>query len=394
MPDYPAILLLLESQEEPSRTAYESAIHEFRNNPHSIRKIILDDFKEPALLCLASRSHRLTQFFRELHVSQKEKPRNRTGGRFASGQHHLSEPPTRDRMAEEITGFLSEILPAILDVIEIPQTIELLVSALENCLLASNSSLHKLASMIASQNSVLEHLAADEAGGKVVYGWVMLKIITTQDETTLETWTRRLADLVDTCLTKHEIPDKIERCRKLNNLVRALCQSYTTLELESQMQFQEMARTAAFSSARMVPLDLKMKKSHVAGRQSLPNPPGIVLDEDLQSGLQSFSLMIPTTLGQLQKSIDTLRSETMILMLRDIAKTFPCKLCKAALGIPVSERETMIMPRIQRELNSKYNLELDIFGTPIGDWKVLLSTQALKSIQGLSRSSKYPDFEK
>ena len=121
------------------------------------------------------------------------------------------------------------MLSSTLGIIEVPQVVELLVSAQENCFVSPPSSLHKLESVLAGYNNILEHFTSDEAGGEIILLWTRLKTIMTQDRATLETLTQRLIDLVDSCTAKHRIPEEICRWRALMGLSRALCKPQATL---------------------------------------------------------------------------------------------------------------------------------------------------------------------
>jgi len=400
MRDYPTLLGLLESEVEPSRSVYDETVNGIIRHPEHISSLAQGHTKEKTLLHLTTHSHRLAHVFHRLHAFQKLQPKPPIRRRLAfvrdhAFQHLPPEPPARDRIASETVNLLLEILPTFPGIIEIAQVVELLVPALENCFVSQPPTLRKLASVLAGYGNILEHLASDESGGETMCHWVCLPITVTQDAATLETWTRRLVDLVESCTVKHGIPKEIQRWGTLIGLKRALHRLQENIERESQLRSQQLTRDATSSSARLTALDPDNKKAHVTSRQGAPEGPdahALTLEDDLLVSLKEFGLEVPSSRSELQQAIQTLKGETTVSILRVIAKTFPCKLCKEALSLAAPRTNSIFTAVSDKSLAAVSNLQVDILGKSVGDWKVLLSVQALKSIQGLNRSGKYSLF--
>lgn len=379
----PSLVSLLESELEPSRSAYLEIAKSIINDPGQISNLIQDDRKEETLLHLIAHSGRLAHLFRCVHDVQ-EIPLNRERGRRAM-------PPrtfVRDSIASEIVIFFLELLPMFSGILEDTQVIELLVSALENCLLSQSPSLQKLARALADNGNLLERLVSDDSSGEILQRWVSSPTIATQDSNTLEIWTQRLVDLVNSCTGKHGLHNEIQRWKTLVDLKNAFNAARQSMEKNSQLRAQQLAQDMPISSAHMIALDSDNKKSYIASGQKRSEAYPIEIDENLHGPIRKFGLQLPSTRSELEQAIRTLEGKTTISILSAVARTYPCKLCKEALSLVISGVNAEVAAISDKSLPTLPPLEIDIFGKSIGIWKILLSVQAMKSLQSLSRSGK------
>ena len=381
--DHPTLLTLLESELEPSRKFYDDTVKAIIRHPELISSLTQND-PEELLLHLTQRSHRLAQLFDRLHDFQKLPPERPI--RHDQAAHGLpSKALTRDRIASETVTLLLNILPTFHGIIEPTQVVELLIPALESCFVSSPPTLRKLASIIGGYDGVLEHLSCDECGGETLRRWVSLFITTMQDTATLKTWTRRLVDLVESCATKHGVLKDIQRWQTLMSLTKALYRLQENVEQQSKLRSQQWRQKATYPPAHMTALDPENKKAYISKMRKEPEVLDFKIDDDLLMSLQQFGLRPPTSGSELREAIQTLEGKTTISILRTMANTFPCKLCKEALRLP-TPRASCIATTVSNENHTVVsNLEMDILGKLIGQWKVLLSTKALKSIQSLNQ---------
>lgn len=376
------VLALLESEEEPNRTAYDEIARIIIDNPRQL-SCLVQDRTEETLLHLIPHSDRLARLFRcireiiELQLSRQ----------------HASKtlPPrisTRDHIASEIVTLLLELLPKLPGIIEITGLVELLVSALEICVPAQPLSLQKLATLLADYGNILEQLASDESGGKLLHKWVCLSLTVTQDAATLETWTRRLVNLVESCTGKHAIPNEIQNWKALLNVKKSLYSARENMARKSELRAQQMARDVTRLSDKMIALEPDNKKAHIAARQERPAANDITLSKELLMSMNELGLHVPTSRSELEEAIRTLEGEATILILRCIVGTFPCKLCTEALKIVNPRTAFNINTSGDEGLPTVARLEMDVFGEMVGVWDVLLSAQAKKSLQGLHHPGK------
>lgn len=377
------VLALLENEEEPSRTAYNEIAKTVIDNPGQLSRLVQDRTKEKTILHLILHSHRLALLFHHIGAIHE----------LQLSREHASKPlpprvSSRDHVASEIVALLLELLPSFPGIIETAQVIELLVSALEICVQSQPHSLRKLATVLTSYGSILEHLASDESGGKILHKWVCSSITVTQDAATLEIWATRLVSLVESCTGKHAIPHEIQNWKTLLNLKKALYSAQENMERKSELQAQKLARNVPPLSAQLIALEPDNKKAHIARRQERPAAHDITLNKDILASMNEFGLHAPTSRSELEQAVRTLEGEATILILRGIARTFPCKLCKEALSIVTPSTAVKIDLSSDESHPTMPPLDFDVFGEMVGVWQVLLSEQALKSVRGLNHSGK------
>lgn len=370
----PTLYTLLESDLEPTRNDYADVARSTIDDPKQISNLVQDDKKEETLVHLIAHSGRLTYLFHCLCDSQKQLPDRR---------HRTTL--IKDHITSEIVILFVELLPAFAGIIEDDQAIELLISALENCLLSQSPSLRKLARALADNGNLLEHLASDESGGETLHRWVTLPITAIQDATILGIWTQRLVDLVNLCPGQHGIHNEIQRWKTLVGLKSVLHDVQEKMEQKSQSRAQRSSHDIPVSSAHMIALGPDDKKSYIARGQEKTEAM-IQVDENFHEPIREFGLRIPSTRSELEQAISTLEGEATISILRAVTRTYPCKLCKEALRAAISRTNVTVAPTSDKSPPTLPPVEVEIFGKPIGIWKVLLSVQARKSLQGLSRS--------
>ena len=385
MRSLPTLFTLLASELEPSRNDYVEIAKSVTNNPGQISDLIQDERKEETLLHLIAHSGRLARLFRCIRESQ-ESPLNREYGKRTV----LSRTLARDAIVSEIIIFFLELLPAVSGILEDAQVIELLISGLENCLLSQPPSLQKLARSLADNGNFLEQLASDESGGKILQRWVSFPITASQDAKTLEIWTQKLVDLANSCKGNHGIYNEMRLWKTLVDLKKAFHAVQESMEKNSQLRAQQLAQDMPVSSTHMIALNPHNKKSYITSGRKRPEAYIININENLHESIREFRLQIPRTRSELEQAIYTLEGKATISILGGVARTYPCKLCKEALSLAASRTNAKLAATSFKGLPPTVPTpEMDMFGQSIGVWKILLSVQALKSLQELSRSGQY-----
>lgn len=385
MRSLPTLFTLLGSDLEPSRNAYVEIAKSVTNNPGQISNLIQDERKEETLLHLIAHSGRLARLFHCIRELQ-ESPLNRAHGKRTVPARTL----VSDAIASDIVIFFLELLPSVSGILEDAQVIELLVSGLENCLLSQSPSLQKLARALAENGKFLEQLASDESGGKILQRWVSFSITASQDANTLEIWTQKLVDLANSCKGNHGVYNEIRLWKTLVDLKKAFHAVQESMEQSSQLRAQQLAQAMPASSAHMIALDPHNKKSYIASGQKRPEAYVIKINENLHESIREFGFQIPRTHNELEQAICTLEGKATISILGSVARTYPCKLCNEALSLAAAGTNTKFAATSYKGLPlTERPVEPEIFGQPIGVWKVLLSVQAMKSLQDISRSGQY-----
>lgn len=379
----PTLFSLLGSDLEPNRNAYVEIANTVANDPGQISDLIQDGRKEETLLYLIAHSNRLARLFRCVRDFQAPSL-NREHGRRTVQPRTLA----KDAIASEIVIFCLELLPLVSGILEDAQVIELLISALENCLPSQPPSLQKLAKALADNGNLLEQLACDESGGNILQQWISLPITANQNTNTLEIWAQRLVDLASSCKGNHDIYNEIQRWNALTNLKKAFYAAQNDMEQDSQLRAQRLAQNSPVSFAHMIALDPHNKKPHIASGRKRPEAYIIKINENLHGSIREFGLRIPSARSELEQAISVLEGKATISILDAVASTYPCKLCKECLSFVNFGINAKIAAITDKSLSAEPPLEIDIFGKSIGIWKILLSVQAVKSLQDLSRSGR------
>lgn len=116
----------------------------------------------------------------------------------------------------------------------------------------------------------------------------------------------------------------------------------------------------------MTALDPHNRKAHVISRQEAPYAHSLTLNDDLLVSLQEFGLQVPSSRSEIQQAVQTLKGKTTVLILRAMAKTFPCKLCKEALSLTTPRTNSIFTAVSDKSLPFVSNLQVDILGELVG----------------------------
>lgn len=382
MPNTLTLNALLESKTDPSRATYNGLAKSILQDPHQLSYLVQDDAIEATLAFLIEHSNQLATLFHRVRAIHQGL---RSNLHPASGKLP-SEISAFDDLASEVVIFHLKLLPRVLGIIEAAQVVELLVSALLIGVLSEPPLLQKLATAVANCGDILERLASDESGGKVLREWVCSSIFATQDAFTMGIWTQRLLDLIDTCAGKHGLSYDIQRWKTLTGIKEDLQRAQDTIERKSRARTQGLATSTAVFPAHMIALDPNNKKAYLASGLNEPRADELLLDETLKASIQEFGLQVPSSRIELGQAICDIEEGTTIAILRKIVLSFPCRLCKETLDLAAPRTDLILTTVDEPKLSANVPLEIDVFGTKVGDWKVLLSAPALKQYQEMGRS--------
>ena len=301
--------------------------------------------KDTVLIHITTRASRLALLFDGLHRSVRASPKS----------------PSTFQVAAATAAFLTLILPDINQLLKPPKVLEFLVPSLEVCFAPYQPPvLRKLAHVLEKCGTLLEYLASDRFGSRIVRQWAYLTSTVALDCGTQEAWTERLVNMISSCPGYHNVAPSIQHWAVLIPLKRNL-EALEVMMLEEEDNRVSLARPQA-------------TKTHF-----------FPLKDDLISTLNVFDLQAPESRRMVQRHIEILKSNKTSAILHSIVTSFPCKRCIPALGLP---------PRSTNAESHDQNttviscLDIDVLGKAVGVWKVLLSGPALKSVQNLSRLSR------
>lgn len=336
------LLSLLCGDEEPGQNIYYKAARSAVDDPYLLKRLTEGSVRDAILLHLTTRAHRLARFFERLH-------------RFVRTD---TSSPTTFSLATETATFLTFVLPDLNQLFEPAKVLEFLVPALEVCFAPSQPpALRKLALVLGTCDTLLEHLASDRFGSIIVRQWAYLPSDLALDAGTQEIWTERLVNMVSSCPGYHNVAPSIQQWATLIALKRIL------YGFEARLLDEEDKRTS-------------LPRRQETASSLFP------LDNDLKGILKTFDLAEPESRRMVQSHNETLKSSKISAVLRSIVTSFPCKRCIPALGSSPRSTNAEIHDQSIAIIS---NLHIDVLGKAVGVWKVLLSGPALKSIQNLSR---------
>ena len=337
------ISLLLSEEEEPTHSLYREAVEIVVRDPYHLEHLTEGHVKDTVLIHITTRAHRLALLFDGLHRSVRTVPRS----------------SSTFQVAAATTNFLTLILPDVNQLLKPPKVLEFLVPSLEVCFAPPHRPpvLRKLAHVLGNCGTLLEYLASDRFGSRIVRQWAYLPSDAALDRGTQEAWTERLANMISSCPGYHNVAPSIQHWAMLIPLKRNL-EALEAMMLEEEDNGVSLARPQA-------------TKTHF-----------FPLKDDIISMLNLFDLKAPESRRMVQSHIDFLKRNKTPAILHSIVTSFPCKRCTPALGLPPRSTNAESHDQNTTAISS---LDIDVLGKAVGVWKVLLSGPALKSVQNLSR---------
>lgn len=336
-----SLLMLIETEAEPSFGVYEKVLRHVFRNPHHLSQVVNEDADRSLILNLLTRHPRIAKFFKSLH------------------QYESTQRNTRrvDDIAEAIVTFLAYVIPNLSGFIENKQILDLLEPALAFCLPHPAPGLRRLAVILTSCEKLLEDLVCG-SGQKLVLQWIKASDTKSPDIPILDTWAYRFVELVKRCPVNHGIMHEIDNYEVSSALRTRLQEEKCTLEADDIRQINRRTQVAASSDSSVPPWD-----------------------DDLTILLKQAELLSHRSLRAVQSNLHTLGSR-IESSLQFIVSSFPCKLCGENLSAVVCGRRQN-QSTDNNSARTTEELALDVLGSDIGPWRLLLSSLALSHVQSL-----------
>ena len=351
---------LLEAKNEPSIKSYNETVEAIIKDPQQIRSLTDDSVRDDILIVLTTHSHRLAQFFHLLSSTIRAKPKS----------------PVSSTIATETVNLLVDLLPHLHQLLGPTKTLECLIPALDICLASSKCpTLVELASVLASSDTLLEHLVSSHPGIQVVRQWASMQNIIALDARTLGLWTDKLLSMVHNCAIDHDVAHEMQQWHTL----KALKKSLQRIEENASSKTNRptpASRHELPALTSMTQLHSEDKKARLAWRKDSSSDVICLQDGDKRS-LKVFDIPVPGSKSSLLEAIKRLEGEKTTAVLLSISSKLPCYTCVSGLESPsrTSRRQTRdeyieAVPMPQKETLEKR----------FGLWKVLLTEQALTSL--------------
>ena len=351
---------LLEAKNEPSIKSYNETVEDIIKNPERISSLTDNSIRDDILIVLTTHSHRLAQFFRLLRSTVRAKPKS----------------PVSSTIAAETVNLLVDVLSHLHQLLGPMKVLEFLIPALDICFAASQCpTLWELASVLASSDTLLEHLVSSHPGIQIVRQWASMQNMIALDARTLELWTERLLSMVHNCTIDHDVAHEMQQWHTLKTLRMSL----ERIEGTTSPNFNRPAPTSRHelpALTSMTQLNREDKKARLASRQDSSNAVPFLQDGDKRS-LKVFGIPVPGSKSSLLEAIKRLEGEKTTAILLSISSKLPCYTCVSGLESPSRTSKSRTRDEYIEALPMP---QMEILDKGLGLWKVLLSPQALRSV--------------
>lgn len=242
-----------------------------------------------------------------------------------------------------------------------------------------------VADFLLAYEGMFEHLVADEKHCTAMKSWLLSKK-TYLEIQILTKITGRLVFMFDNC-SDHGVSDVSEswyRARTLISSLKGLIQSHRE---ENQKGTQKENLPPVENMRVLNPDDKKTNQASVVKTQKGTfKIPQIVLD-----GLEALNGPKISSAGHLSHALEFIQNAKIPELLHKALDSFPCRLCLERL---TGTATTFSGLPIQLNcLNLSNSPSIDIFGTKVGLWKVLLSDAATKNAKKLARAGGFSRVE-
>ncbi|KAL8933685.1 MAG: hypothetical protein Q9216_006254 [Gyalolechia sp. 2 TL-2023] len=335
------IIELLTSEAEPGYSAYKHLCGQIVNQPRIISDLVNDHNSSDLLFCVTRHSSRFGKLLD--HVFSR--------------RNQSSRPFPLESVATETVVLLIHLLTHS-QAAGVTQVFNCLLPALQPCISSRIPQLRNLMSALVFQDTLVEHLLANETGARAITLWAWSSITSIQDVATLHFWTDKLVSMVTRCVNQHGLTVKISNWEKLS-------------DLKSLLQ--------------------KLSYRHATRR---PSTVAFEVPTDIRPLLDHFELEIPTSSRKVEELMERLETQDTLSILRDAVTTFPCKVCNARTHGKVDQGESKSITADSDDVISLSKFDMSIFGERVDLWEVLLSTSAWSKLWEKKRAENSQAIDK
>ncbi|KAJ5166413.1 DNA helicase UvrD-like C-terminal [Penicillium canariense] len=259
------------------------------------------------------------------------------------------------------------------------QAVQLVGSALPLVIKHPTPYLREVAELLVSQDGMFEHLVADEKHVFVMKEWLLSKKKSLDLSVTIK-MSEKLVNMCDACSSGHGVGCISKEWKKATNLMASLQDLLNTLNSNNNCVLKENLP----SLDTMKVLDRDDKKSNQAKNTRSERKVSFNVPEAVQEDLQSLEMPKVHSTSAVIHALGHLRTEIVPKLMRTALESFPCRICLEKLD----KSSTHISNPVSEELYNERQegVAVDLFGKPVGLWKVLLSDEAMKSVKKLARA--------
>ncbi|KAL8792809.1 MAG: hypothetical protein Q9195_004622 [Heterodermia aff. obscurata] len=332
------VLKLLAKEEEPPFRVLQKAAALLAGNPGILLDLMGQDLSDDLLALLETKVARFSKMLLELsgHIRNK------------------------DEYSLKLTPFVIYLVRSTKDMLDRREYRDLLDAALQLCL--ANRNRWQIVEEIAAQDGTMELLIVSAERHSNLLQWFLDIEEEGADASVLIDWTQRVVALIDACSSDHHVSAALNNWRKIDSLCQALRKA-----IDSDADSVQ-------ASGKSVSLSSHVKNT--------------VIDHHTSSLFLDFNLAIPQSQGMYRHHLDVLSHRETLLTLKVLLRSFPCGLCQRA-GHPDAAllKVTGGVEKAPYEYNNFTN-SFTWNVKSLGDWQVVLSSQAYQKFRSLKGSLK------
>jgi hypothetical protein len=263
----------------------------------------------------------------------------------------------------------------------------IVIAGLQIGLLGSTANLKKLAIRLGEKEGLIEAVVSDQDGCPLVLE-LFRKGSVVERPSACEKWARKLANLCSECPGSpyHAIKIEVDKVCMLIRACNDVRNAQRQHELNLEKRFRDIREPAA---SLMRELNRDGTKGYFTSTTSDFKFPD--LSEDTIAVLSDLDIKIPQSARYADIILERIQTIEIPELVCVLINTYPCRFCNE---LPISRESTFNLLPSEDEKRGKGDIlevpaEDGYFGSKIGLWKVLLSAEALKDIQGQSSAGIY-----
>ena len=335
--DHP-VLKFLSKEEEPAFRELQQTAAWLAGNPDVLLDLMGQDLSDDFLGLLEISVARFTRILLELSRRVRNK----------------------DEYSLKLTPFVRYLVRSIKDLLDRGEYRDMLDAALQLC--CTNRNRWQLVEELTAQDRTMELLILSIERHSERLHWFLDIAEEGADALVIANWTQRVVALVDACSSDHRVSAALDRWRKIESLSQALRKAIDS----------DADPTQAFSKSLS-------STSHVKNS---------VFDHYTDSLFLEFNLPIPRSERLYRHHLDVLSHRETLLVLKELLKSYPCGLCQHAGHPDATLRKDA--DGVEKAFY-EYNNSTGSFtwnAKRLGDWQVVLSSQAYQKFRSLEGSLK------
>ena len=350
---------LLTGNNIPSRRDYENFVRSLAEEPFLLEQFFLETKSGEIELAISTKSSRFGFFFRQIN----------------DWPPSTAQLESKQALAKICVTHILKLLPYIGDNLKEEDAIDVLIPVMRLAKSMQTPNLIQLATKLSRHDFVLRGLGQSEEGGKMIQEWLYDANLIKDDVSALEKWTTYLSDKITKCSlnNRHNVGDVLDRWTQVKTLMQKLQEIEQNAKAFQEARTLHLVERAKAHEANAKLLDKESKKSGSSQVHS-QQPDFSLGDQSIQDFLGSFHLPQLTSLSRVQECQQQMSGPETACILKDLARTFPCKTCcQSPHTKEVQSEQRDSSDASMRNALCPKRIGVDILGEHVGKWKIVFS---------------------